>query len=69
MHGTVDVGLPDGLHLPEGTVCHRGRRPWMTGLVEQAKLGGEGVRQEPADSCHTQGGNSLGSREFPPCGW
>lgn len=24
--------------LPEGMVLHRGHRPWMTGLVEQARL-------------------------------
>jgi hypothetical protein len=24
--------------LPDGMVLHRGHRPWMTGLVEQARL-------------------------------
>lgn len=28
--------------LPEGMVFHHGRRPWMTGLVEKAKLRREG---------------------------
>ncbi|MBT2521828.1 glycogen debranching N-terminal domain-containing protein [Arthrobacter sp. ISL-28] len=37
---TIDISnsLPSVQGLPEGMVFHRGHRPWMTELVEQAKL-------------------------------
>jgi glycogen debranching enzyme len=41
---TIDVTAsePSVQGLPEGIVFHRGYRPWLTELVEQAKLGNEG---------------------------
>jgi hypothetical protein len=40
---TIDVAnsVPSVQGLPEGMTFHRGHRPWMTELVEQAGLGSE----------------------------